>query len=116
MRLAPRAMDRIEHAGKRLELRLYDVKRQQLQIGDEVCFTEAGDEQRTLRVTVTGLLHYPDFAALTADVPPRWLGYPGASRYSAEGLARAMGEVYAPGQVRQHGVLGILFRLEGVAR
>lgn len=118
MHLSPQAFDKVEHGRKRLELRLHDGKRRALRLGDDLCLAEAGGN-RVVHATVTGLLAYPDFAALAADVLPAWLGNADGpllmTSAGRERLVQAMLRIYTPGQVRQHGVLGIRFRVDGDA-
>ena len=67
LKLQPKYFDFIKDGTKRIELRLNDAKRQQIQIGDTIVFHKLPDLQTTLTVRVVGLLHYATFADLVAD-------------------------------------------------
>lgn len=94
---------------KRYELRLNDEKRQLLRVGDRILFTNTKDGL-TLRVRVTSLHPFPDFAALYAALPLLECGY------TKETLAKASPEdmdVYYPKEKQaRYGVLGIGIEIE----
>ena len=102
MKLTPAPFKRLIEGEKRLELRLYDAKRQQVNVDDDIVFTdtESGDTHTS---KVTGLLIYSTFAELLDDIPTRLLGYPESERSY---LRTSMYEVYTPEQEAQHGALG----------
>ena len=52
----------IEDGRKTIESRLFDIKRQQVQLGDEIIFHHVDDSSRTVRTKVVGLLRYATFS------------------------------------------------------
>ena len=60
---------------KTYELRLFDEKRQLIKAGDEIIFTNAADNTKTLHAQVIAIHLFPDFAALYATLPLDKCGY-----------------------------------------
>ena len=65
MHLQPQFFNYIKNGTKKIELRLYDEKRQKINLGDTIEFTTDGDD--ILQVEVIGLLRYQNFSQLFAD-------------------------------------------------
>lgn len=65
----------IKSGRKTIELRLYDEKRSQIQVGDTLVFVHTEDDSRTLTARVRALHRFPDFAALYAALPLERCGY-----------------------------------------
>ena len=59
MNLQPKYFDFIKDGTKRIELRLYDEKRQSIQLGDIIEFAKSEDEK--FKAEVIGLLRYDSF-------------------------------------------------------
>ena len=75
LNLHPQPFALIASGHKTIELRLYDEKRSQIQVGDTLVFTHSDDSTKTLTTTVTALHRFPDFAALYAALPLDKCGY-----------------------------------------
>lgn len=110
MKLQASAYARVRSGAKMLELRLYDEKRQRIQLGDTIEFTELSDLVATVRAHVIGLLIYPTFASLIDDIPTALMGYQETDR---DYLRTGMYEIYSPEDEAKYGVLGIRFQLLG---
>lgn len=65
MSLQSKYFDYIKTGTKRIELRLFDEKRQKIKIGDTIVFTSPGGE--SLEAKVIGLLRYGSFEDLFSD-------------------------------------------------
>ena len=65
MGLQPKYFDYIKNGTKRIELRLFDEKRQRIRLGDTIEFTNPDGE--ILAVKVVGLLRYGSFEDLFKD-------------------------------------------------
>ena len=93
---------------KKIELRLYDEKRQQISIGDEIVFVNTDDGKR-LQTKVLGLHIFPSFQELYATMPLLMCGY------TEETLSKAspkdMERFYSPERQKQYGVIGIEIKL-----
>lgn len=75
LNLHPQPFALIADGRKTIELRLYDEKRSQIQVGDTLVFTHSNDSTQTLTAKVTALHRFPDFAALYAALPLDKCGY-----------------------------------------
>lgn len=106
MNLQPKYFDFIQRGTKRIELRLYDEKRQQISLGDTIEFTRA--DGAILQAKVVGLLRYASFAELFEDFDISILA--DASMTKPELLA-ALSEFYTPELQAKFGVLGIRIKL-----
>lgn len=108
MKLTEGPFGRMEAGRKTLELRLYDEKRQKIQLGDEILFSLLPSVNRTLLTKVTGLLVYPTFSEMLSDLSPELLGYEEKDRSY---LKTSMYEIYTPEEEKKYGVLGIRLHL-----
>lgn len=106
MNLQLEFFDFIKNGTKRIELRLFDAKCQQVQLGDTIEFAKS--EQDKVLAKVTGLLRYESFEALLQDFPIEIL----ADRMMTKTeLLDALTEFYPPAKQVELGVLGIRFEL-----
>lgn len=90
---------------KTIELRLYDEKRQQIKIGDEICFTNSSDPNHTIAARVTALHRFDSFAELYAALPLERCGYRPEEVASAS--PKDMELYYSSQEQAQYGVVGI---------
>jgi len=105
MNLQPKYYDYIKNGTKRIELRLFDEKRQKIQLGDEIEFSKSESEKFTAKVV--GLLRYESFERIFEDFDINILA--DVSMTKAE-LLEALNTFYAPEKQKELGVIGI--RLE----
>ena len=75
MKLNPEPFEKIKSGKKTVELRLYDEKRRQLHIGDEICFTNLADKTETLLTEVVELFVFDSFEKLYKTIPLEMCGY-----------------------------------------
>lgn len=99
---APFAM--IKSGEKTIELRLFDEKRQQIKVGDEIIFTDTATGE-TLRKAVVKLHRFDSFEELYKALPLLRCGY------TAEDVDKAhpsdMEQYYSAEEQKQYGVVGI---------
>ncbi len=105
MNLQPKFFDFIKHGTKRIELRLFDEKRQQIQLGDTIEFSNGSEN---LQAKVIGLLRYNSFPALFEDFDIKILA--DASMTKPE-LLTTLGEFYPPEAQAKYGVVGIRIKV-----
>lgn len=90
---------------KTIELRLYDEKRQSIQIGDQIRFTNAEDTSQTTLCEVVHLQVFKNFAELYDNLPLLKCGY------TQEDVDNAhpddMLTYYSKEKQAQYGVVGI---------
>jgi ASC-1-like (ASCH) protein len=108
MRLRSEPFNKIKNGLKVVELRLYDEKRREIQIGDDILFTLFGAEE-TLRCTVVDLYRFKDFEELYSILSYRALGYWGEEIAAAS--PRDMEQYYATEDIEKYGVVGIRIKL-----
>lgn len=71
MKLSTEPFNQIASGAKVIESRLYDEKRQQIALGDEIEFSENDHPENKARTKVTGLLRYLSSSTANAPTPPR---------------------------------------------
>lgn len=106
MRLQPKYFDFIKGGTKRIELRLYDEKRQLIRLGDVIEFTKSENEK--FKTEVIGLLHYKSFDDLFEDFDISILA--DASMNKQE-LLSTLEEFYPTEKQAEFGVIGIRLKL-----
>ena len=106
MNLQPKYFDFIKDGTKRIELRLYDEKRQSVQLGDIIEFAKSEDEK--FKAEVVGLLRYNSFADLFEDFDISILA---DSSMTKQELLEVLGEFYTEEKQAEFGVIGIRIKL-----
>lgn len=106
MRLHDAPFKLIQAGTKTIELRLYDEKRQQIQVGDEIEFTSrtTGEKQLT---KVIAMHIYSSFADLYRDYDKVSLGY----EKDEEANPEDMEQYYSKEEQEKYGVVGIEIQL-----
>lgn len=106
LKLATEPFNAITSGNKTIESRLYDDKRQKIQIGDQIVFTNRDNPSQIATVKVVGLLRYATFHDLFSHNDPRKF-----DGESVEWLENQMNEFYPLDEQLQNGVIGIEFIL-----
>ncbi len=104
LKLQPKYFDYINNGTKRIELRLYDEKRQKINIGDTIVFKKEPDLEVTIKVKVIGLLRYDSFENLFKDFD---ISVMADSLMTKKELLYVLEEFYTPEKQKRYGVLGI---------
>ena len=107
MKLAKEPFDKIANGQKVIESRLFDEKRQTINIGDEIEFSQNDDSTKTVKTKVRALYRYGSFDCLFADFPPEYFG-----GTSGESLIEEIGRFYSKEEQTKYGVVGIRIELE----
>lgn len=105
MNLQSKYFDFMKNGTKRIELRLNDEKRQQLQLGDVIEFS---DGSSSLRAEIIGLLRYRTFEDLFEDFDASILA---DSSMTKPEILKALEEFYTPEKQAKYGVLGIRIKI-----
>lgn len=103
MKLKDQPFDMIAQGKKTIELRLYDEKRQRLQVGDQIIFTKANGQQLTARVIK--LHRFASFTELYRALPLEKCGYSPQELPTAD--PKDMEAYYSLQEQSQYGVVGI---------
>lgn len=106
MNLQSKYFDFIKNGTKRIELRLYDEKRQQIKLGDSIEFLKSENEK--FKAKVIGLLRYETFSDLFNDFDISVLADQSMTKQE---LLNVLQEFYTPEKQAQYGVLGIRLEL-----
>ena len=106
MDLRPKYFDFMKDGTKRIELRLYDEKRSQIELGDIIEFSKSKNDK--LKAEVIGLLHYKSFKDLFEDFDISILA---DASMTKEELLDILSEFYAPEKQAQYGVVGIRLKM-----
>ena len=105
MRLHDEPFELIKAGTKTIELRLYDEKRQQIQVGDEIEFTNRVTNEKQL-TKVIAMHIYSCFADLYRDYDKVSLGY----AKDEEAKPEDMELYYSKEEQEKYGVVGIELR------
>lgn len=108
MKLNPAPFEMIKSGQKTIELRLFDEKRQQIKVGDEIIFTNTVTGE-TLETSVVNLHRFDSFEELYKSLPLLQCGY------TSENIEKAtpadMEQYYSVEEQKEYGVLGIQIRV-----
>lgn len=104
LKLQPKYFDYINNGTKRIELRLYDEKRQKINIGDTIIFQKEPELEIIMKVKVIGLLRYNKFEELFEDFDIEMMADKSMTKKE---LLDVLEEFYTPEKQEQYGVLGI---------
>ena len=106
LKLATEPFNAIISGDKTIESRLYDAKRQKIQIGDRIIFTNRDNSEQTVTAEVVGLLRYATFRDLFSHNNPRKFGGD-----NVEWLENQISEFYSVEDQKIYGVIGIEFKV-----
>ena len=108
MKLQPEYYNFILNGTKRIEIRLFDEKRQQIKIGDTVKILKEPELNESFNAKVIGLLRYNTFEDMFKDFDISVLS--DSSMTKAE-LIAVLEQFYTKEKQKQYGVLGIRIEL-----
>ncbi len=108
MKLQPEYYNFILNGTKRIEIRLFDKKRQQIKIGDIIKFLKEPELTESFNVKVVELLRYNSFEDMFKDFDISILSDESMTK---EELINALEQFYTKEMQEQYGVLGIKIEL-----
>lgn len=108
MKLKPEYYNYIINGTKRIEIRLFDEKRQQIKIGDTIKFLKEPELNESFKVKVVGLLRYKTFAEMVRDFDISILSDKSMTK---EELLAVLEQFYTKEKQERYGVLGIRIEL-----
>ena len=103
MKLNEEPFNRMKNGTKTIEFRLYDEKRQQIKVGDQIEFSKLPDLQENLLVDVVELYKEDTFENLFRKL------YTGEEEITRK--IKAMYEIYSPEKEQKYGILGIRIKI-----
>ncbi len=108
MKLQPEYYKFIQNGTKRIEIRLFDEKRQQIKIGDTIKFFKEPELVESFNVKVIGLLRYNSFEEMFKDFDISILSDKSMTKKELIGVLE---QFYTKEKQKQYGVLGIRIEL-----
>lgn len=108
MKLQPEYYNFILNGTKRIEIRLFDEKRQQIKIGDTIKILKEPELNESFNAKVIGLLRYNTFEDMFKDFDISVLS---DSSMTKEELIVVLEQFYTKEKQKQYGVLGIRIEL-----
>ena len=99
MKLNESPFERMKNGTKTIEFRLYDEKRQQIKVGDQIEFSKTPDLQEKLLVDVVELYREDTFENLFRKL------YNDEEEIKRK--TKAMYEIYSPEKEKEYGIIGI---------
>lgn len=103
MKLEHESFVAIKEGRKVIESRLYDEKRQQISIGDEIHFAENNHPENTVHTRVVNLLRYPTFMQLFTSNDSKLFG----GERNQDQLLEQIKQFYSDEDEQKYGVVGI---------
>ena len=103
MRLQRSPFHKIRRGTKTIELRLLDEKRQKVQVGDQIEFTNLEDRTQKLLTRVVALHHFDSFEEMFRVLPAEAMGYSKGQIPKAEDME----QYYSKEEQALYGVIGI---------
>ena len=104
MKIKGKYYDFILNGTKRIEVRLFDEKRQKIKIGDTIKFLKDPLFEESFEAKVIGLLRYNSFEDLFKDFDISILADKSMTK---EELINVLEQFYTKEEQKQYGVLGI---------
>ena len=108
MKLQPEYYNFILNGTKRIEIRLFDEKRQQIKIGDTIKFLKEPELNESFKARVVGLLRYNSFEDMFKDFDISVLSDKSMTK---EELISVLEQFYTKEKQEQYGVLRIRIEL-----
>ena len=108
MKLQPKYYNFILNGTKRIEIRLYDEKRQQIKIGDIIKFLKEPELNDSFNSKVVGLLRYNSFEEMFKDFDISILSDESMTK---DELISVLEQFYTKEKQEKYGVLGIRIEL-----
>lgn len=109
MKLAPKLFESIKSGEKTIELRLLDEKRQLINVGDTIVFTDTQNESNVIYTRVFNLHRFDSFEELYEALPLEKCGYSAHELSSAK--PEDMEVYYSKDKQKKYGVVGIDLRV-----
>ena len=106
-RLNDEPFESIKSGMKKIEMRLYDEKRQLLRCGDEIVFVKRDDTGSQITTRVIGLQKFKNFEELYSHFDKRVLGYHADDNASPDDMSK----YYEKSEIDKFGVVGIEIEL-----
>ena len=101
--------DIVKNESKDVEIRLNDLKRRKLNIGDTLIFLKRPDELEELKATITNLVYFNNFSEVVDNYPMKRIYL---DNFNKSDFIKLLGRFYSEEEVNEYGVVAIEFKLE----
>lgn len=108
LKLQPRYYESMKNGVKQIELRLFDEKRKNIKIGDEIEFKKEPDLNESFISRVKAILLYENFESLIDDYPIEILSDLNTNKKE---LVEELNKFYSKQKQEQYNVVGIRVEL-----
>ncbi len=108
LKLQPRYYESMKNGVKQIELRLFDEKRKNIKIGDEIEFKKEPDLNESFIARVKAILLYENFESLIDDYPIEILSDLNTNKKE---LVEELNKFYSKQKQEQYNVVGIRVEL-----
>ena len=105
MKVQTRYYNLLKSGEKTIELRLFDEKRQKIQVGDEIIFSDFSNQDDNFKAVVLKLYRAENFDALCRIIDSNQAGFSTKNE-----LISVLEKFYAPQEQKKFGVVGIEIR------
>lgn len=105
MKLLSEPFEKIKSGRKTVEIRIFDEKRSQLQIGDVIVFTKLPGKTESLSCKILNLFKYHTFEELVQAHNMIDFGY--SEDFDKKEFLKSIYTIYTTEQEQKYGVLGI---------
>jgi len=105
MKLTPISFEQIVEGSKTLEVRVYDEKRRNFNVGDTVIFSKLPDKTETIEKTIIGITIFKDFKTMFENVDGVKAGWTIVD--TPEKMEKDLTIYYTKEEVDKYGVIGI---------
>lgn len=109
MKLDEDSFERVTNGKKVVEVRLNDLKRQKIEIGDEILFKKINDLNEHITTKVIGLSKFNSFKDLFSVFGTKPFGHP--ENFTIQDQVNGVREAYSEEKENEFGVLGIHIKL-----
>lgn len=106
MKVQTKYYNLLKSGSKTIELRLWDEKRRQIQVGDKIIFSNLSNPNDTFIAQVLALHHANSFDQLCNTISPMLAGFS-----TKEKLVDCLQEFYTAENQKKYGVVGIEIKI-----
>ena len=108
MKLSEEPFEKIKSGKKDIEIRIYDLKRREIKIGDKIIFHKLPDLKENISVNVIGLFIFSSFKDLFSNFNNERFGH---ENLSIEQQIKELRKIYSKEEENKYGVIGIMIKL-----
>ena len=101
--------DIVKNESKDVEIRLNDLKRRKLKVGDTLIFLKRPNDDEEIKGTITNLVCFNNFSEVVNNYPIDRLYL---KDYKKQDFINLLGRFYSDEEVKEFGVVAIEFKLD----